>query len=261
MTQITGTSGSTGNLPLKGAPTPAAPAAPGPALATDGRAAAKDAPPTNVALAMKVIRGLELPEKPMIMFRDATRDAWVRDAAHTLVRAEKVLDILREAALDPRTPVSDADWSAAKAKVKALGQAVAAADKNHVRGEAFEAQLAPQRDAVRAALRYPEAPADPKAREAWRVEGEALLGRAREAVREMEELRDDTGVDPFLSRSLRGEVLPSPPPDYMLDMLEKRLQAPPPTKLDTFVGLIKAVGAIAEAVEIAPNGELRARRR
>ncbi len=261
MTQINGTSTSTGNLPAA-RPAAVAPGdTPAPKLATDGHTAAKDTPPTDVKRAMKVIAGLELPAKPRIMFRDATRDAWVRDAAQTLVRAEKVLDILRDAALDPRTPVSDADWTAAKTKVKALGDAIAAADKHGVRIDAFEPMLAPHRDALRAAAHYPAAPGDPKARAAWKAEGEKVLARGREAERALDELAADTGVDPWAVKLLNGGTISGPGGDHILGALEDRLHAPPPGKLDGLSSFIKSVGAIAQAVEIAPNGQLRERRR
>lgn len=229
-------------------------------LAADG-AAISQQPPTDTKLAMKVLKGLELPPKPRIMWRDATRDAWVRDAAHVLMRAEKVLDLLRDAALDPRTPVSEADWAAAKAKVKALGDAIAATDKNGVRIEAFEGLMAPHRDALRAAAHYPAAPADPKAREAWKAQGEAVLARAEAATRALDELAADTGVDPWAMKLHDGTFVHGPGGDRITDALAAKLNAPVPGKLETLGSLIKAVVEVAGAVEIGPNGQLRERRR
>lgn len=259
MTQINGTSGNSG-LPARGAAAPAASTAPHTGMASDGREAGQ-APPTDVARAMKVLAGLALPAPPRIMFRDATRDAYVREAAGTLVRAQRTLELLREAALDPRTPVSAADWERARALVAQLGRTLAAVDRNHVRGEAFAPLLAPHHEALQAAHRWPEAPRDPQARARWQADGEAVLVRAREAVRAMRELAADTGVDPFLTRTMSGEVVGGPSPDHLLDALAARLHAPPPGKLDGLKDLIRGVAAVAEAVELAPDGQVRARRR
>lgn len=229
-------------------------------LAADG-AAISQQPPTDTKLAMKVIMGLELPAKPKIMWRDATRDGWVRDASHVLMRAEKALDMLRDAALDPRTPVSDADWAAAKAKVKALGDAVAAQDRHGVRIEAFEPLMAPHRDALRAAAHYPDAPADPKAREAWKAQGEAVLAKAHEATRALDELAADTGVDPWAMKLLDGTFVSGPGGDRITDALEAKLNAKPPGALESLGTLIKAAVEVAGAVEVAPNGQIRPRRR
>jgi hypothetical protein len=208
-----------------------------------------------------VIDLLEVPAKPKIMIRDATRDAWVRDAAFELARGKRMLDALREAALDPRTPVPEAAWAAAKAKVAAMGAEVARADRNGVRGDAFKAMTEPYHHAIYAATHLPPAPTDPKARERWKADGEAVLATAREAVRALDELAADTGVDPFASHFANGDPAPSSRPEHWLDAAEQRLAAPPPGKLDAIAGLVKAAIEVAGAVEVAPNGQLRERRR
>ena len=260
MTQINGPTTTAGGPGPKAPPAAPTPGAPAPTIAADGRQEGS-APPTDVARALKLLRGLELPTRPKIMFRDATRDAWVRDAAHTLVRAQKVLDILREAALDPRTPVSPADWQAARAKVQALGAAVAAHDKNQVRGEAFAAMLAPHKEVLQEAGRFGEPPAEPEAYAKWRERGQALLDRAEQAIATMCTIGEDTGIDPFQTRLMNGEVAPGPGPEVYLRRLERQLGEPMPGKLDGLRGFIRNVAAVAEAVEIAPNGQLRERRR